>query len=266
MTIPELSGPADVYYSSKESSKYHKNSRIAKIQTEITHRAIELLEIEEEKAVVLDLGCGSGLSGNVIAEYNHSWVGVDISPDMLKIATENPMNCLSLVCRDMGTRLPFQDESFDYGISISAVQWLFQSYKKEDDPIRRIKEFFRGLYRVTKKRIVIQFYCGKKETEILKREARVAGFAGGIVIDEEGTKNCKVFLVLDKNKFNKEIIKNMPVQEEDYKADNEHHRTGSERKWKGDHKSFSRENGSSRENGRTKESSRKHKKSQTKRE
>jgi 18S rRNA (guanine1575-N7)-methyltransferase len=42
----------------------------------------------DQPAFVLDLGCGSGLSGECLEENGHYWVGVDISPAMLKIAQE----------------------------------------------------------------------------------------------------------------------------------------------------------------------------------
>lgn len=197
--LPELAGPADLYYNEEESRRYTKSSRIIKVQMEITNRAIELLEIEKEHPLVLDLGCGSGHSGQAVRERGYEWVGVDISPSMLSIARES-CESLGLVLSDLGGSFPFKENSFDYAISISAVQWLFQSYKKEHVPIVRVRAFFRSLYEVVRVRAVIQFYCGKKEVEILKSEAKKAGFYGGLVIDNEGTKNCKHFLVLSKSK------------------------------------------------------------------
>lgn len=50
----------------------------------MTDRAIELLNLNpDKKCLLLDLGCGSGLSGEVISEYGHYWVGLDISKSML---------------------------------------------------------------------------------------------------------------------------------------------------------------------------------------
>lgn len=54
------------------------------IQIRMSERAIELLLLPDDKPCqVLDLGCGSGLSGSVLEENGHSWVGVDISHSML---------------------------------------------------------------------------------------------------------------------------------------------------------------------------------------
>ena len=50
----------------------------------MTYRALELLNIDEdEQLFLLDIGCGSGLSGEILTEEGHHWVGVDIAPSML---------------------------------------------------------------------------------------------------------------------------------------------------------------------------------------
>ncbi|KAI4291891.1 18S rRNA (guanine1575-N7)-methyltransferase [Pancytospora philotis] len=198
MAVPELSAPAELYYDAVESKKYNANTRISKIQREITLRAAELLEMPAEtRAVVLDLGCGSGLSGQALRECGHQWVGVDISPAMLQVAREQSPS-LGLLCCDLGAPLPFRKEAFEYAVSISAVQWLFQSYSAQHYPLKRIKTFFKSLHAVVSVRAVIQVYCSKKELDILSREAKLAGFTGGLVVDNEGTKNVKTYLVLDK--------------------------------------------------------------------
>ena len=50
----------------------------------MTERAIEMLELPpDQPAFLLDIGCGSGLSGEWLSEAGHHWIGVDISPSML---------------------------------------------------------------------------------------------------------------------------------------------------------------------------------------
>lgn len=50
----------------------------------MTYRALELLNLPEEvPALLLDIGCGSGLSGEILDEEGYNWVGVDIAPSML---------------------------------------------------------------------------------------------------------------------------------------------------------------------------------------
>jgi len=60
------------------------SSRIQNVQAEMTERALQLLALPEgESAYVLDIGCGSGLSGELLEEDGHVWVGVDVAPSML---------------------------------------------------------------------------------------------------------------------------------------------------------------------------------------
>jgi 18S rRNA (guanine1575-N7)-methyltransferase len=50
----------------------------------MAYRALELLNLpEDEPAYLLDIGCGSGLSGEILEEEGHIWVGMDIAPSML---------------------------------------------------------------------------------------------------------------------------------------------------------------------------------------
>lgn len=47
-------------------------------------RCVELLVLPENASCyLLDIGCGSGLSGSVLEDQGHTWVGFDISPAML---------------------------------------------------------------------------------------------------------------------------------------------------------------------------------------
>lgn len=60
------------------------SSRVIEVQEKCTERAIELLALPDDTpALLLDLGCGSGLSGETITEQGHLWVGLDISEAML---------------------------------------------------------------------------------------------------------------------------------------------------------------------------------------
>lgn len=89
MSRPELTGHASLFYDEKEARKYNSSSRMINVQREITLRAIELLLLPpDQMSMILDIGCGSGLSGQVLEEQGHVWVGCDVSRDMLQIAHE----------------------------------------------------------------------------------------------------------------------------------------------------------------------------------
>ncbi len=78
MSRPELIGSASNFYNDTEARKYDSSSRMVGIQAEITKRAVELLQLEEGRpSLILDVGCGSGLSGKVLEDMGHYWVGCD---------------------------------------------------------------------------------------------------------------------------------------------------------------------------------------------
>lgn len=195
--IPELSGPAECFYNTENALKYENTSRIQEIQKEIARKCFDLLELEE-RGLILDIGCGTGISGSVLSENNIEWIGVDISKGMLEIC-QSKNESIDQFRGDIGEGLCFKPGIFDGVISVSAVQWLFQSYDASHVPKKRIRTFFTSLYSVCKanSKCVLQFYIkNKKEIELLKNEAIRAGFFGGIQIEKPNTKNTKQYLVL----------------------------------------------------------------------
>jgi 18S rRNA (guanine1575-N7)-methyltransferase len=83
---PENQLPPELFYNLTEASKYESNTRIQTIQRQMAERAIELLNLEQN-SFVMDIGCGSGISGEVLTENKYTWEGIDISRDMLDLAT-----------------------------------------------------------------------------------------------------------------------------------------------------------------------------------
>ncbi|XP_044479198.1 18S rRNA (guanine-N(7))-methyltransferase RID2-like, partial [Mangifera indica] len=70
---------------------------------QLSERAIELLALPDDGVprLLLDIGCGSGLSGETLSENGHQWIGLDISPSMLDIALEREVEG-DLLLGDMG--------------------------------------------------------------------------------------------------------------------------------------------------------------------
>ena len=66
------------------STKAFSSTRIQQIQADMTYRALELLSMPPgQPAFLLDIGCGSGLSGEILDDEGYIWAGVDIAPSML---------------------------------------------------------------------------------------------------------------------------------------------------------------------------------------
>ncbi|XP_033226956.1 probable 18S rRNA (guanine-N(7))-methyltransferase isoform X2 [Belonocnema kinseyi] len=170
------------------------------IQVQMCERAVELLLLpEDEPCFLLDIGCGSGLSGSVLEDQGHVWVGIDISSAMLNVALEREVEG-DLVLTDMGQGMPFRAGSFDGAVSISALQWLCNADKTSHNPVKRLYKFFSTLFASLSRtaRAVFQFYPeNSNQIELVTTQATKAGFYGGVVIDfPNSTKAKKFFLVL----------------------------------------------------------------------
>ena len=140
----------------RSSLKYSSfSTHIIDIQTKLSERAIELLNLpDEESCLVLDIGsvhssfsidrtpvfsmtmmmfrCGSGLSGEVLTDLGHQWVGLDISSAMLGSSSSSPFQIACTRCRvdvaqerevegdlvlgDIGYGMPFRAGAFDGAI------------------------------------------------------------------------------------------------------------------------------------------------------
>jgi 18S rRNA (guanine1575-N7)-methyltransferase len=149
MSRPELQLPPDLYYNESESRKYTSSSRIIQVQREIAERCIELITLpSDEPSYILDVGCGSGLSGQALEEAGHVWCGCDISPSMLEVARDeaDEDSTGDLVRHDMGLGLPFTQATFDGCISVSALQWLCYADVNTQSAKRRLTRFFSSLY------------------------------------------------------------------------------------------------------------------------
>ncbi|DBA00625.1 TPA: hypothetical protein N0F65_007754 [Lagenidium giganteum] len=196
MSRPEHVNPPELFYDEKEASKYNSCSRIIKVQEELSRRAIELLNLPQDKeCFILDVGCGSGLSGVALEDAGHAWIGVDISKDMLDIAAERDSSG-DVFLQDMGGGLPFRPGIFDGCISISAVQWLCYSDKKEHSARKRLTRFFSSLYMCLKRgsRAVLQLYPETPEQmEEISTCAMRCGFSGGVVVDYPNSTKAKKF-------------------------------------------------------------------------
>ncbi|MCD7453917.1 hypothetical protein HAX54_022673 [Datura stramonium] len=201
MSRPELLAPPEIFYNNDEARKYTSSSRIIDIQTQLSERALELLALPDDGVprLLLDIGCGSGLSGETLTEHGHQWLGLDISESMLDIALEREVEG-DLILGDMGQGLGLRSGILDGAISISAVQWLCNADKSCHEPRIRLKAFFSSLYRCLGRgaRAVLQIYPENlAQRELILGFAMRAGFSGGIVVDyPHSSKRRKEYLVL----------------------------------------------------------------------
>ncbi|KAJ2681780.1 18S rRNA (guanine1575-N7)-methyltransferase [Coemansia spiralis] len=196
MSRPEHVAPPEVFYGDTEAEKYTRNSRIAAIQAEMTLRAVELLNLTEDcPHYLLDIGCGSGLSGEILDEDGHVWAGLDIAPSMLDIAVDKDVEG-DLFLQDIGQGMAFRPGTFDGAISISVLQWLCNADKSENRPRYRLQRFFSTLFMSLQRgaRAVFQFYPeNDAQVDMIMGIAMKCGFTGGLVVDYPNSKKARKF-------------------------------------------------------------------------
>ena len=202
MSRPERLAPPELFYGETEAAKYHLNSRMQTIQTSMAERCLELLALPEDGVprLLLDLGCGSGLSGDVLAAAGHGWVGLDISEAMLRVGVERGLERGNVLRSDLGQGFGLRPAMFDGAISVSALQWLCYSDRADHRASARLGTFFASLYRCLRRgaRAALQVYPERPEQlEMMTTAALRAGFTGGVVVDfPNSTKAKKYFLCL----------------------------------------------------------------------
>jgi 18S rRNA (guanine1575-N7)-methyltransferase len=201
---PESTTTASQYYQETAES-YARNSRNEEIQTVMTERALELLALPREEGVtplILDLGCGSGLSSATLNENGCIFIGMDLSSEMLTEGLEREVQVGGdFIQADMGLNATraFKPGCFDGCVSISALQWLLQG----EDSVKKLKSLFLGLHGILANgaRAVFQFYpdpnYAESQIEKITAIAMKCGFGGGLVIDfPNSSKARKYYLVL----------------------------------------------------------------------
>ncbi|AYU82612.1 methyltransferase-like protein [Leishmania donovani] len=132
---PELENPPEVFYNASEARRYTVSTRVRKIQRDMTLRALELLNLPKDdaaaatgvncSALLLDIGSGSGLSGDVLTEQGHVWMGVDISRDMLRIAKEDELHYYDVGAAQKSAEAEeaYQTSSSNARFDTSHVKW-----------------------------------------------------------------------------------------------------------------------------------------------
>eukprot|EP00929_Paragymnodinium_shiwhaense_P115450 TRINITY_DN84336_c0_g1_i1.p1 TRINITY_DN84336_c0_g1~~TRINITY_DN84336_c0_g1_i1.p1 ORF type:complete len:319 (-),score=72.74 TRINITY_DN84336_c0_g1_i1:129-980(-) len=199
MSRPEHQAPPDVFYNEEESRKYATSSRMIEIQTQMAERCIELLQLPDTPCLLLDIGCGSGISGETITDEGHMWIGYDISRSMLDVAVERDVSG-DVLHADAGQPLKWRPGTFDGAISVSAIQWLCNVDRKGQEPFKRLRDFFTCLFHCLRRgaRAALQFYPETaSQVEMITAAALRAGFGGGLVVDyPHSTKAKKHFLVI----------------------------------------------------------------------
>ena len=161
--------------------------------------------INGKKCLIVDLGCGTGFSSEILVENGHRVVGIDILIDMLsKAKTKKKLlkkeKELELLLADINF-LPLKCASIDHIISISAYNFIIHGKNLINDISKTVNNTAKYLKKVLKPngRVVIEFYPkNEKELNTFISSFKDNGFDGFMVKKDPNQKSGQTFLLLKK--------------------------------------------------------------------
>ncbi len=186
------------YFKGNVLDQYANSKSMMRIQEKITKRALELLNLKNKDALILDAGCGPGFAALYLKEIGYRTVALDLISEFLSFYDINDINPIN---SDMCFP-PFKPNTFDAIISISALQWIFRDLNNKLMHLM-LKNLSKSFFRILKPdcQVVIQFY--PKNKDIMDRIGKIIAnhtkFSGKFIIDNPNRqRKRKIFLLLSK--------------------------------------------------------------------
>ncbi|GAB1608505.1 18S rRNA (guanine-N(7))-methyltransferase bud23-like [Argonauta hians] len=157
---PELKvDDATLFYTTELAVSFKNNARKLEIQNSILEKIFEIIcsIYYKNPLLLLDIGCGTGISGESFIPNNCYLIGTDICMPMLSLAKNKEFlkNCNYLQL-DNSDKFPFRANCFNVIISTSFLQWLL--VRKDSKYI--LRGFYSCVSNVLKPNghFVLQFY------------------------------------------------------------------------------------------------------------
>ena len=161
---------------------------------------------EDLPLTILDLGCGTGFSSEILVENGFRVIGVDILHDMLSKANEKRkilnINNLMLILADINY-LPVRIHSIHFVTSISAYNFITHEKHGQRNKKMILNNTAKYLNKILKidGRIVIEFYPeNDEELRLFNSSFTENGFEGFMVKNIPNQKSGQIFLLLKKKR------------------------------------------------------------------
>lgn len=184
-TTDNTTSPAAVYYNHQNQARDYTTLGNEHIQRELTQHAWNLRQLSKFQNqrcyTILDIGCGSGLSLNVLcneekqrpgeSNYDYHVVGFDVSTAMLRLASKSTTTC-DVYLANAGQKFPLRPQSVDLMLSISMLQWL----ERPDEVLRFFQSVFESLVPDHGHGIFQGYPVDAAQVDLWKTTARAVGF------------------------------------------------------------------------------------------
>jgi 18S rRNA (guanine1575-N7)-methyltransferase len=206
-------------YQGKNAVEYNQSRWMERNQKRTTLLSIQYLYDQHLDAIhnndvlgdipylILDLGCGTGFSSEIIAENGFRVIGVEILKDMIFKARQRKKSYdrqldIEYILSDINN-LPLRTKSIDHIISISAYNFITHPATILKDKEVLLSQTAQYLNEILKKkgRIVLEFYpIDEKELNLFKSSLINNGFNGFMIKQHPNQKSGQTFLLLKKVK------------------------------------------------------------------
>ena len=161
--------------------------------------------LKDEPFFILDLGCGTGFSTEILLERGFRVVGIEVLHDMLsKVKAKKKhlknQNNLELILADINY-IPLRSSSINHAISISAYNFITHRAESIRDKTKIANNTAKYLYQLLKSdgRIIIEFYPkGDHDLEMFTSSFTTNGFNGFVIKQNPNQKSGQTFLLLKK--------------------------------------------------------------------
>jgi SAM-dependent methyltransferase len=203
-------------YKGHKAAQYNNLRWMERNQRETTLQCIKYLfdpnlgpfkyeQLNYSNYLVLDLGCGTGFSTELIVELGFNVIGIDILKDMLIMTHQKQLNSLSNAHSEIILAsirdIPLQPDIFDFIISVSAYNFITYREKNRESIKRILNETARYLYALLKDegRMVIEFYPSHEQELTLFLNSFIDNhFTGYYIKDDHDQKGGQTYLLLKK--------------------------------------------------------------------
>jgi len=204
-------------YTGTEAEEYDSQKWMERNQKRTTLKCIEYLyddklgktdQIIQENVpyLILDLGCGTGYSSEILIQEGFRVIGIDILMDMLSKAKEkkktNKYDNLDLILGDI-THLPLKKNTINHMISVSSYNFIIHEKVNKKAIQQVVNATAKRIYEILKEqgRLIIEFYPNnEEELEVFKSSFLNNNFEGFLIKNNPKQKSGQTILLLKKVK------------------------------------------------------------------
>ncbi len=199
---------AGEYDCSKWMERNQKRSTLLSIQYLFDHKLNDKEETivqKNDSILILDLGCGTGFSSEILIQHGFRVIGVDILFDMISRAREKKgiyenYKDIELILADINF-LPIKTNIIDHIISISSYNFITYGTSNYGEKVKLLNDTAKYIKQILKQqgRVIIEFFPkDDKELNIFNKSFINNGFEGFMIKNNPKQKSGQTFLLLKK--------------------------------------------------------------------